>query len=181
METWKWVQVGSNDKGFFIIKLANAEDKERVWHGDSWVVQKQTLRVLNFSTVLIQNVKVHLMLLFGDYSEETGNVQATQINERSTVDALRSENKHAKYDWKEVRGRKKNGQGAVNSVNAAASVASMDQFNKEKHVAGVVGDVSTPLVNDLFRSEPICFTNFFQVLTAELGIREEDGKVNINV
>ncbi|XP_026433583.1 uncharacterized protein LOC113331020 [Papaver somniferum] len=35
-------------KGFFIIKLTSAEDKERVWHGDSWKVQKQTLRVMNF-------------------------------------------------------------------------------------------------------------------------------------
>ncbi|XP_026442638.1 uncharacterized protein LOC113342256 [Papaver somniferum] len=35
-------------KGFFIIKLISKEDKERVWHGDSWTVQQQTLRVFNF-------------------------------------------------------------------------------------------------------------------------------------
>ncbi|XP_026396025.1 uncharacterized protein LOC113290656 [Papaver somniferum] len=35
-------------KGFFIIKLIFAEDKERVWHGDSWKVQNQTLRVMKF-------------------------------------------------------------------------------------------------------------------------------------
>lgn len=42
-------------------------------------------------------------------------------------------------------------------------------------------DVSTPLVNDLFRSEPIFSTNSFQVLTAELRIREEEEKVNTHV
>ncbi|XP_026399728.1 uncharacterized protein LOC113295611 [Papaver somniferum] len=35
-------------KGFFIIKLISEEDKERVWHGESWKVQNQTLRVMNF-------------------------------------------------------------------------------------------------------------------------------------
>lgn len=27
-------------KGFFIIKLMSDEDKKRVWHGDSWVIDK---------------------------------------------------------------------------------------------------------------------------------------------
>lgn len=74
--------------------------------------------------------------LAGTISEETGNPHATQINKRNSVNALRSENKHSKYAWKEVRGKKKNGQGAFNSVNAAASVASMYQFNKEKQCGG---------------------------------------------
>ncbi|XP_026445245.1 uncharacterized protein LOC113345787 [Papaver somniferum] len=35
-------------KGFFIIKLTSAEDNERVWHGATWVVHNQQLRVYNF-------------------------------------------------------------------------------------------------------------------------------------
>ncbi|XP_026378412.1 uncharacterized protein LOC113272832 [Papaver somniferum] len=35
-------------KGFFIIKLTTTKDKKHVWHGDTWVVQDQQLRVFNF-------------------------------------------------------------------------------------------------------------------------------------
>ncbi|XP_026403895.1 uncharacterized protein LOC113299146 isoform X2 [Papaver somniferum] len=35
-------------RGFFVIKLASKEDKEHVWHGGSWMVGKQSLRVINF-------------------------------------------------------------------------------------------------------------------------------------
>ncbi|XP_026459465.1 uncharacterized protein LOC113360139 [Papaver somniferum] len=35
-------------KGYFIIKLVSTEDKECVWHGETWVIQNQQLRVFNF-------------------------------------------------------------------------------------------------------------------------------------
>ncbi|XP_026459756.1 uncharacterized protein LOC113360463 [Papaver somniferum] len=51
-EQWKLSDRRSNlvpmTKFFFIIKLTIAEDKKHVWHGDTWVVQDQQLRVFNF-------------------------------------------------------------------------------------------------------------------------------------